>query len=72
MEDEDSELRPIRGRVQQGSVLSPVLQSIYTQDILNLNYTNIATFADETALMAVANVKRATAKLQNFINKINQ
>ena len=68
-----SAIRTISAGVPQGSVLEPVLYLLYTSDIPHENNTTIATFADDTAIMAVgATVEESTAKLQTAINKINE
>ena len=60
-----SELKPIKAGVPEGSVLRPVLYLIYLSDIPQLAETSVATFADDTAIMAVgADVEEATEKLQ--------
>jgi hypothetical protein len=60
-----SELKPIKPGVPQGSVLGPVLYLIYTSDIPQPVGTTVATFANDTAIMAVgADVEEATGKLQ--------
>lgn len=70
-EDSYSDLREIKAGVPQGSVLGPVLYLLFTSDIPNLEENTTATFADDTALLAVdSDVGIATAKLQRSVNKI--
>jgi hypothetical protein len=55
-----------------GSVLGPVLYLLYTYDVSQIVNTKIATFADDTAVMAVGeNIEKATDKLQQAINTIH-
>lgn len=56
----------------QGSVLDPVLYLIYTCDISVAENIKLATFADDTAVLAVGNmIEETTANLQGAVNKIN-
>lgn len=54
-EDAYSELQEICAGVPQGSVLGPVLYLLYTSDMPEEEENTIATFADDTAFLAVGN-----------------
>jgi Reverse transcriptase (RNA-dependent DNA polymerase) len=70
-EEAYSDLKEIKAGVPQGSVLGPILYLLYTCDIPELENSTIATFADDTAIMAVGNDNiESTSKLQIAINKI--
>lgn len=71
-EDAYSEIKEIKAGVPQGSVLGPVLYLLYTCDIPELENNTIATFADDTAIMAVGTTHaEAAEKVQIAVNKIH-
>jgi hypothetical protein len=52
------------------TVVGPALYLLYTHDIPETANTKIATFADDTAVMAVGeNIEEATAKLQQLLDQ---
>jgi hypothetical protein len=70
--EEYSDLKPVKAGVSQGSVLGPVLYLIFTSDIPQTAGTTVATFADNTAILAVdADVEDATEKLEHAADSIN-
>ena len=59
-----SELKEIKAGVPQGSVLGPVLHLLYTSDLPELENSIVATFANDTAILAVGNRnEESTGKL---------
>jgi hypothetical protein len=71
-EDEYSGLKPIKAGVPQGSVLGLVLYLIYMSDIPQPEGTTVATFSDDTVIMAVGgDVEYATNKLQRAADEIS-
>ena len=70
-EDAYSDLRKIQAGVPQGSVLGPVLYLLYTRDMPTFEKNIVATFADDTAIMAIGNNNtESTEKLQAAITKV--
>lgn len=68
-----STLVPIEAGVPQGSILGPLLYLIYTHDLPTTKDTEIATFADDTAIMAShQNPEMASHLLQIHLNKIEE
>jgi hypothetical protein len=71
-EDSYSELNEISAGVPQGSVLGPVLYLLYKNDTQTCKEATIATFADDTAIIAEGDsIEEATGKLQSAIDKVN-
>jgi hypothetical protein len=52
LQDASTTLYPILSGVSQGSVLEPIRYLIYTADIPTTRVTKMATFADDTAILA--------------------
>lgn len=72
-QDEITELYPIKSGVPQGSVIGPILYTIYTADIPVTPNTFTATFADDTAILATSEIpKFASEKLQDALNNIQK
>jgi hypothetical protein len=72
-QSEFSTFKDINSGVPQGSVLGPILYSLYTFDLPESDNVHIATFADDTALLACSeDPGEASNLLQEQINKIQQ
>lgn len=68
-----SSLHPINSGVPQGSVLGPVLYLLYTSDLPISNNTVMATFADDTAILAShTDPIEASMQLQSGLDKIQE
>lgn len=71
-EEAYSSFKEIRAGVPQGSVLGPVLYLLYTCDIPKTRGVTLATFADDTALLATGtNNEEAAYKLQTASNALS-
>jgi len=75
--DAHSKLYEIKSGVPQGSVLGPLLYLIYTSDLPTSSNLTIATFADDTAIIASHDnpftasflLQRQLTKIQSWFNK---
>lgn len=71
--DSVSTLNDISAGVPQGSVLGPVLYNIYTSDLPQMQNVTTATYADDTAILAVSNNPVvATQKLQESLDAVDE
>lgn len=70
---ETSNFYRIQAGVPQGSVLGPVLYTIFTADLPRVPGVTTATFADDTALLASdVNPQRASLTLQRGLDEISK
>ena len=68
-----SSVYPINAGVAQGSVLAPVLYSIYTADIPTTTDTSIGQYADDTVLYTChVNPLQAVLRLQKHIDEVEK
>ncbi|CAK1588943.1 unnamed protein product [Parnassius mnemosyne] len=68
-----STFHPIKAGVPQGSVLGPVLYTIYTNDLPQIDNVTVATFADDTAVLACSrSPDDASAILQHSLDEIDK
>jgi hypothetical protein len=71
-EEAYSTIKEIKARVPQGSVLGPIPLLMYTWDIPQEEDITTATYADDTAILAVGySSKETTTKLQEACFRIN-
>lgn len=71
-ENEYSSLKDIKAGVPQGSILGPILYLIFTSDLPEIENIKIATFADDTSLMATGrDIFESTSKLQEASDAIS-
>lgn len=67
-----SEINKILAGVPQGSVLAPILYTLYTSDLPQSSQVMNATFADDTALLASStDPQTASNILQDSLNKVD-
>lgn len=72
-QEEVTTLSPIYAGVPQGSVLGSVLYQIYTYDIPVQDNNIIATYADDTAIMAIDKLtSKASESLQKYLNELQK
>ena len=71
IKDTYSEVKDIKAGVPQGSVLGPILYTLYTANIPTTTNSTVLTFADDTAILVRhTNPETAVKLLQEHITKI--
>jgi retron-type reverse transcriptase len=72
-QEEYTTLHTIQSGVPQGSILRPILYSIYTADLPETEQTMTATYADDTAILAShQNPITASINLQHHLNQLEK
>ncbi|CAH2103967.1 unnamed protein product [Euphydryas editha] len=72
-EEHTSQFYPIKAGVPQGSVLGPVLYTVYTSDLPHIKDVTVATYADDTAILARSRCpQEASAILQRSLDQIDK
>ena len=61
---------PVTSGVPQGSVLGPLLFTLYINDILNIVHTNLSFFADDSKVYAIIKSLEDSQQLQADLNSI--
>lgn len=73
VDDENSDLYEINAGIPQGSVLGPLLYTLYTSDLPTSDNVLMATYADDTAIIASSDFSTtASALVQAELNKLDQ
>ena len=72
--NEETSLRfPIHSGVPQGSILGPLLYTLYTSDLQTSRKTTLSTFADDTAIFATpSDPTLASLNLQDHLYSIEK
>jgi hypothetical protein len=70
-QEEYTKLHPIHAGVPQGSILGPILYTIFTADLPEAEQTHNATYADDTAILAShEDPLVATSNLQTHLHRL--